>query len=183
MHFHECKILFTAQGLLVEPNYPRFPGLETFKGRVFHSACWDHSVDLKGKRVAVIGSGCTATQIVPAIAPEVEVVKQFIRTPHWVLKPPVIEYSGFDRWKYKNVPLAYRFHRLLVFASTEWDFRLFGPSRYSQGQRDRVREQATQYLYGKVPERYHKLLLPDYQIACKVFFFCSFPLSRKSSRR
>ncbi|PUU78792.1 hypothetical protein B9Z19DRAFT_1126042 [Tuber borchii] len=166
-YFHECKILFTAQGLLVEQNYPKIPGLETFKGHVYHSACWDHSVDLKGKKVAIIGSGWTATQIVPAIAPEVEVVKQFIRTPHWILPPPVIEYSDFDRWMYKNVPLAYRFHRLLVFASMEWNFRLFGLSRYSQGQRDRVREGAIQYLYGKAPEKYHELLLPDYQIACK----------------
>lgn len=181
-YFHECKILFTAQGLLVEPNYPKFPGLETFKGHVYHSSCWDHSVDLKGKRVAVIGNGCSASQIIPTIAPEVEVVKQFIRTPHWILPPPVIEYSDFDRWIYKNVPLAYRFHRLRVFASMEWDFLLFGLSRYSQGQRDRAREGAIQLLRGKAPEKYHKLLLPDYQVACKVFFFLLSPLSKISPK-
>lgn len=112
--------------------------------------------------MAVIGSGCSAAQIIPAIALEVEVVKQFIRTPHWILPPPVIEYSDFDRWMYKNVPLAYRFHRLLVFASIEWNFLLFGLSRYSQGQRDRAREGAIQYLHVKAPEKYHKLLLLDY---------------------
>ncbi|PWW75942.1 putative monooxygenase [Tuber magnatum] len=164
---HECKILFTGQGMLEKPHYPKIPGLETFEGHIFHSACWDHTVDLKSKRVAIIGGGCSAAQIVPAIAPEVEVVKQFIRTPHWVLEWNPIEYTAFNRWIYRNVPLAYRFHRLLVFALLEWDFRLFPLSRFAQGQRDRVREHCVKYLQDKTPERYHKLLLPDHQVACK----------------
>ncbi|CUS12120.1 unnamed protein product [Tuber aestivum] len=166
-YFHECKILFTGQGLLEEPNYPKIPGLETFEGHIFHSARWDHTVDLKGKRVAVIGGGCSATQIVAAIAPEVEVVKQFIRTPHWILNLPVLKYTAFNRWIYRNVPLAYKFHRLLVFALLEWDFRLFPQSRFAQGQRDRAREYAIKCMHEKAPEKYHELLLPDYEVACK----------------
>ncbi|KAG0135060.1 putative monooxygenase [Tuber indicum] len=166
-YFHECKILFTAQGLLSEPNYPKIPGLETFGGHVFHSARWDHSVDIRGKRVAVIGAGCSATQIVPAIAPDVAVVRQFFRTPHWVVQRPELKYTSFNRWMYRNVPLTYRIHRLSIMAASEWDFRIFGSSKYSQRQRDLAREEVVRHLHEKVPERYHELLLPDYQIACK----------------
>ncbi|KAJ5414507.1 flavo-protein [Penicillium cosmopolitanum] len=64
---HECQILFAATGQLVEPKPCDIPGSETFKGCIFHSARWDHNVDLDGKNVIVIGNGCTAAQIVPAI--------------------------------------------------------------------------------------------------------------------
>lgn len=55
---HDCKILFNASGLLVDPNIPQYPGQERFEGVTMHSARWDHSVSLEGKKVAVIGNGC-----------------------------------------------------------------------------------------------------------------------------
>jgi cation diffusion facilitator CzcD-associated flavoprotein CzcO len=56
---HECKILFSATGQLSNPHCPEIPGAEKFQGKIFHSARWDHSVSMDGKRVAVIGNGCT----------------------------------------------------------------------------------------------------------------------------
>lgn len=57
-HYHECQILFAATGQLVEPRPCEIPGASDFAGSIFHSARWDHSVDLKGKNVVVIGNGC-----------------------------------------------------------------------------------------------------------------------------
>ncbi len=78
-------------GPLAEPKIPDIPGLETFKGAKFHSARWDHDHDLKGKRVASIGTGASAIQLVPAIQPDVEQLHVFQRTPPWVVpafEPP-----------------------------------------------------------------------------------------------
>ncbi|RPB01313.1 FAD/NAD(P)-binding domain-containing protein [Choiromyces venosus 120613-1] len=166
-HTHECKILFTAQGLLAEPNIPALPGLENFRGKVFHSAQWNHSTAISGKKVAIIGSGCSATQIIPAIASSVSVVRQFIRNPHWIIPPPVIEYSEFNRWTYRNLPFVYKFHRLLVFAMTEWNFRLFGMSQWSQGEREKVKSEAVGYMKKEAPEKYWQLLRAKDELACK----------------
>ena len=68
---HTADVLITACGQLSAPAVPPLPGLEDFAGPAFHSARWDHDADLAGKRVAVIGTGCSAIQIVPAIQPQV----------------------------------------------------------------------------------------------------------------
>ena len=80
-----ADVLLAAVGALSEPALPSIPGLDTFAGPVFHSARWDHSVDLPGKRVAVIGTGASAIQFVPAIQPLVRTLSLFQRTPPWVL--------------------------------------------------------------------------------------------------
>ena len=72
-------------GPLTEPRIPDFPGLESFEGATFHSARWDHDADLRGKRVASIGTGASAIQYVPAIQPQVEQLHVFQRTPPWVM--------------------------------------------------------------------------------------------------
>lgn len=74
-----------ATGALAEPVVPDLPVLNRFAGRTFHSARWDHNVDLAGKRVAVIGTGASAVQFVPAIQPTVGHMTVFQRTPHWVM--------------------------------------------------------------------------------------------------
>ena len=74
-----------APGLLSEPWSPELPGLDRFEGRAFHTARWDHDDDLTGKRVAMVGSGATAVQAVPAIQPRVDKLHLFQRTPPWVI--------------------------------------------------------------------------------------------------
>ena len=80
-----ARVLVAAPGLLSEPWSPELPGLDRFEGRAFHTARWDHGDDLTGKRVAVIGSGATAVQAVPAIQPRVGKLHLFQRTPPWVI--------------------------------------------------------------------------------------------------
>lgn len=83
-----AQILISATGPWHEPLIPALPGLDRFAGPAFHSSRWDHAVDLAGKRVAVIGTGASAVQFVPAIASKVQRLHVFQRTPHWVLPKP-----------------------------------------------------------------------------------------------
>ena len=79
----EAEVLISAVGQLNRPRYPDIEGFGTFTGPAFHSATWDHGVDLAGKRVAVIGTGASAAQFVPEIAPVVGELHVFQRTPPW----------------------------------------------------------------------------------------------------
>ncbi|QUQ72138.1 flavin-containing monooxygenase [Kutzneria sp. CA-103260] len=83
-----ARAIIAAAGPWHTPNLPDIPGLQDFDGPVFHSSRWDHDVDLTGKRVAVVGSGASAVQFVPAIAPAVRQLHLFQRTPQWVLPKP-----------------------------------------------------------------------------------------------
>ena len=80
---HEADILVTACGQLSVPSVPPLDGLDSFAGPAFHTARWRHDVDLAGKRVAVVGTGCSAIQVVPAIQPLVQSVTVYQRSPGW----------------------------------------------------------------------------------------------------
>ena len=82
------QFLINASGPLSTPVIPAFKGRDTFQGHSFHTNAWDHGYDYKGKRVAIIGSGASAAQVIPAIAPDVAKLDVFQRTPHWVLPRP-----------------------------------------------------------------------------------------------
>ena len=90
----EADVLITACGQLTRPQVPDVPGLGRFKGAMFHSAHWDHGHDMTGRRVAVLGTGASAIQFVPAIAPQVERLTVFQRSAPWVLPKGDREYPG-----------------------------------------------------------------------------------------
>ena len=79
-----ARVVISAIGALHEPSIPHLPGIETFRGTTFHSAAWDHDYDLRGKRIAVIGTGASAIQFVPKIAPDVKQLFVFQRTAPWI---------------------------------------------------------------------------------------------------
>lgn len=85
----EAKVLISAVGALNQPAIPKIPGLENFEGPVFHTARWRHDVDLKGQRVALVGTGASGIQVAPAIAPEVGRLFIMQRSPHWIIKHPL----------------------------------------------------------------------------------------------
>ncbi|KAF1949519.1 monooxygenase [Byssothecium circinans] len=92
-----CHILIHACGYLNKPAFPNIPGIQEFKGNVVHSGCWDKSVELTGKTVALLGSGSSALQILPAIQPAVERVVNFVRSPVWVLPTISGESKSFTK--------------------------------------------------------------------------------------
>lgn len=103
--------LVAATGALADPRMPDLPGLDAFDGPVFHSARWDHSVDLAGKRVAVLGTGASAVQFVPAIQPLVRHLTVFQRTPGWVVPREDRPWSPRARAMFRRVPALHRGYR------------------------------------------------------------------------
>ncbi|MGK3206459.1 flavin-containing monooxygenase [Amycolatopsis sp. MEPSY49] len=107
--------LVAGVGALHLPMIPELPGIEKFEGPAYHSARWRHDVDLKGKKVAVIGTGASAVQFVPKIAPEVEELTLFQRTPPWIMPKADHEMSGRTRALFKAFPPAQRAYRNLLY--------------------------------------------------------------------
>ena len=162
---HECDVLVTACGQLSRPARPRIPGLADFAGTVFHSAQWDHGHDLRGERVAVIGTGASAIQFVPEIVDEVAALTVFQRSAPYVLKKGDRAYGPRTRAVLDRVPGAMRADRARVFATNELrslgfntEPRLMKP--FDLGfRRHLARQVADPGLRAR--------LTPDYPIGCK----------------
>ncbi|MDX3193178.1 NAD(P)/FAD-dependent oxidoreductase [Streptomyces sp. MN03-5084-2B] len=107
--------LVAGVGALHLPMIPGLPGIERFEGPAYHSARWRHDVDLAGKKVAVIGTGASAVQFVPKIAPEVAELTLFQRTPPWIMPKADHEMSGRTRALFKAFPPAQRAYRTLLY--------------------------------------------------------------------
>jgi cation diffusion facilitator CzcD-associated flavoprotein CzcO len=115
-HSITANAVVTATGYLTAPQLPDVPGIETFTGTWFHSAEWDQDVDLSGKRVAVLGVGCTSVQIIDAIADQVCALTVFQRQPHWVVRGAnKVELTESERWFLANVPTFAAWARLHTF--------------------------------------------------------------------
>ena len=115
----EARVLITATGPWHEPVIPSLPGLESFEGPVFHSSRWDHSVDLRGRRVAVVGSGASAVQFVPALQPIVDSLHLFQRTAQWVLPKPDHYVPAAERWLMRTFPGTQQALRTLEYYGME----------------------------------------------------------------
>lgn len=99
-------VVISATGILHHPNIPHFEGVETFKGAVFHSARWDHSVPLDGRRIGVIGTGSTAAQLTAALAPRASRFDLFQRTAQWVMPRANPAYSEAEKAQFRADPAA-----------------------------------------------------------------------------
>ena len=99
-----ADVVIAATGVLHHPNVPDIPGLKDFAGPVFHSARWDHSVPLEGKRVGVIGNGSTGVQIVSAVSKVAGKLTHFLRSPQWIMPCPDLKYSEEDKAAFRDDP-------------------------------------------------------------------------------
>jgi cation diffusion facilitator CzcD-associated flavoprotein CzcO len=111
----DAGALVLGIGPLHRPHVPDLPGRERFTGAVFHSARWDHDVDLTGKRVAVIGTGASAIQFVPRIAPMVDRLWLFQRTAPWVIGKPDRPFSRLERATFRRFPSLMRAYRQSIY--------------------------------------------------------------------
>ncbi|QIS22483.1 flavin-containing monooxygenase [Nocardia terpenica] len=114
-----ADILVSAVGALCEPNLPDIKGINDFRGEIFHSARWDQDADLTGKRVAVIGTGASAIQIVPSIAPAVAHLDVYQRTAPWLLPRVDRPYTLPERLAFKYLPGVQRISRAAIYAVRE----------------------------------------------------------------
>ncbi len=114
-----AKTLISGSGGLSVPKMPDIDGIETFQGEVFHSARWNHDVDLTGKRVAIIGTGASSIQIVPSIQPDVEHLDVYQRTAPYVIPRNEHRYSGVEQLLFKTVPGLQRALRTGIYVARE----------------------------------------------------------------
>src|SRR5688572_9771441 len=116
---HEADVLITATGQLSRPSRPDVSGLDDFRGTLFHSAEWDHGHDLTGRRVAVLGTGASAIQFVPEIAPTTSTLAVFQRSAPYVLPKPDGDYTPGARRAYARVPGLLRLSRARIYLTNE----------------------------------------------------------------
>jgi cation diffusion facilitator CzcD-associated flavoprotein CzcO len=116
---HEADILIAACGQLSVPSVPSIPGLDDFQGPAFHTARWRHDVALEGKRVAVVGTGCSSIQTAPAIQPKVAQLDVYQRSPGWTIPKMDYEYGPLARRAFERAPGLQRLDRALTFGFME----------------------------------------------------------------
>ena len=175
----EANVVVTAVGQLNRPRFPDIEGFGDFAGPAFHSAEWRHDVDLKGKRVAVIGTGASAYQFVPEIAPEVAKLTVFQRTPPWGMPVPHYHDDVPDgmKWALEHVPFFDKWYRFWLFwMTTEGMLPMVKSDPAWNGSPDAVsaanammREMATASLMAQVADRpdLAAKVIPHYPIGGK----------------
>ncbi|WP_243761523.1 NAD(P)/FAD-dependent oxidoreductase [Streptomyces sp. YIM 98790] len=160
-----ADVLVSATGPLSDARIPEVPGLDTFPGRVFHSARWDHDYPLRGKRVAMIGTGASAIQIVPAIEREVTRLSVFQRTPPWVLPRADRRITPAEQWLHSKVPLTRALRRQLLWGIRELQVGAFAKH---PGQLKVIERMAARHLRRTIKDpELRRVLTPDYRIGCK----------------
>jgi cation diffusion facilitator CzcD-associated flavoprotein CzcO len=159
-----ARVLVAAMGGLSAPSVPDIPGFESFEGAAFHTARWNSDHDLRGRRVAVVGTGASAVQVVPRIQPEVERLTVFQRTPSWILPHPGRPVRPRERRLFKLLPPLQRAVRGAVYWARETYVLGFKRLRFSFAPR-RV---ALRHLERQVADpELRRRLTPDYEIGCK----------------
>ncbi|MBA2523132.1 MAG: NAD(P)-binding domain-containing protein, partial [Solirubrobacterales bacterium] len=162
---HEAEVLVSACGQLSRPSVPAIAGMESFGGAMFHSAEWAHDVDLTGKRVAVIGTGASAIQLVPELAELAGDLRVFQRSAPYVVPRMEFSYPAPVRWAFRKVPALRRLHRLFLWSVIEFFGLGFGRSQaplwpLKRGHRKQLAEQ--------VPDgALREALSPKDEIGCK----------------
>ncbi|GAA1526279.1 NAD(P)/FAD-dependent oxidoreductase [Kribbella lupini] len=160
-----AEILLSGMGPLAEPSYPKLDGIDLFEGEVFHSAQWNHELDLSSRKVAVIGTGASAIQFVPAIQPEVEELHLFQRTPPWVMPRPDRKISRLEKAVFRAFPLVQKAVRTGIYWGRESMVLGFAKLPGIMKQAQKVAEK---HLEKQVrdPELRAKLT-PDFTLGCK----------------
>lgn len=162
---YRAQFLVNGSGPLSTPVTPDFPGRESFEGKAFHTNGWDWDYDYKGKRVAIIGSGASAAQVIPAIANDVAELHVFQRTPHWVLPRPDRKFFNFERSLLGN-KFFYKLLRRTIYWKLET--RVIG-FKYSQIMLKLAAQMKAERFIKKAiknPEL-QAAVTPDYTIGCK----------------
>lgn len=160
-----ADLVVSATGPLSDPKIPDIPGLIGFPGKVFHSARWDHDYDLRGKRVAMIGTGASAIQIVPEIQPRVSRLTLFQRTPPWVMPRADRAIGPLERGLHRALPVTAKARRGLLWGIRELQVQAFTkwPSELDVVERLAKRNMARAVKDPALRAR----LTPDYRIGCK----------------
>ncbi len=160
-----ARSLVMGSGGLAEPKLPDIPGVESFRGKTFHSSRWDHDYDLAGKRVAVIGTGASAIQLVPEIAKQAGRLDVYQRTPNWIIPRNDRAYLDAEKTLFRKLPLTRQLHRAAIYWGHE--SRVMGlvlnPKLMTLFQK-----LAEWHIRRQVKDKaLRDIVTPDYTIGCK----------------
>lgn len=162
---HEARFLVSAVGQLHRPAYPKIPGGNRFAGKSFHSAHWDESYDLRGKRVAVIGTGASAVQFVPPVAQQAQRLDLYQRSPGWTLPKVEAPIPAWQRRLMNALPFVEQLDRLRIFLLLEVLAQGMMGNRLVQWV---MRSVAAFQLWRQVRDpAMRQKLTPDFPVGCK----------------
>ncbi|KAI4766975.1 cyclohexanone monooxygenase [Aureobasidium sp. EXF-3400] len=163
----ETSFLVSAVGQLNVPKWPDVPGISDFEGKIIHSARWDWSYDLKDKKIAVVGNGATAVQIIPEIAKVASKVGVYQRTPNWLIPRLDAPIPSYTRALFHYLPPLMWRKRALQMDFRESFYAIIGDT--SSAGADEIRNLNIQMLENAFPddETMREKLLPEYNPGCK----------------
>ena len=168
---HDFDVVVSAVGLFAQAVLPTLVEEEPFGGTVMHTSRWDHSVPLEGRRIAVLGTGSTASQVLPEVAKVAEHVFSVQRSPTWILPKPDRPYSDRERWMFAHVPFAKRFYRTRLWLRSERNISVI------ENGSDKTQEFtaiALKHLEATVADvELRAALTPDHPLGCKRLVFSS----------
>ncbi|KAF6836749.1 monooxygenase [Colletotrichum plurivorum] len=162
-----ASVLVSAVGAISFPRDVKFKGMDKFQGPMFHTAKWDHNVDYKGKRVAVIGNGCSAAQVVPAMAKHAASVKQYARSGQWFHARPNRHYTEADKFIFRWMPLWMRWLRLQIFLDADEETTTYFPTPKGLKARAEKEEESKKYIQSVAPKKYWDYIIPNFPLGCK----------------
>lgn len=161
-----ARILLTATGQLSRAVIPALPGADKLAIPAFHSAQWDHTVQIDGRNVAVIGTGASAHQFVPEIARKAARVTVYQRSPAWIIPRPDRPYAAWEKRLFRRIPLLARLHRLAIYAT--YETRALAFTRIHALMDVAVGMPARRLLRREIADpALRAKLTPDYKIGCK----------------
>jgi cation diffusion facilitator CzcD-associated flavoprotein CzcO len=168
---YSARFIIDTSGVLANPHIPNIKGAETFEGPIFHAGHWDHAVAYEGKRVGVIGSGCSGAQIVPAITDKVSRLTLFMGKAQWILPRSDRHYSALERFV-RTLPGIRHLIRLLVFIFYDIRFLAFrrypGTSTISQLMKSYYRRRLKKHLEKYIKDdKLRQHMMPDYELGCR----------------
>lgn len=166
-----ARFIIDASGVLANPKIPYITGAESFQGAKFHTAQWDHSISYKGKRVGVIGSGCSAAQVVPAIARQVEKLTVFMGTPEWIIPRSDRHYSSLECFL-RTLPGVRHLNRFMIFFSHEIKFIGFRRYPFTSTISKLLKKLYAQKLKKNLEkyiddDKLRQYMMPNYELGCR----------------
>jgi cyclohexanone monooxygenase len=168
---HHFDVVVSAVGLFTRPLLPDLVEQEPFTGTVMHSARWDHSIPMEGKRVAVLGTGSTASQLIPELAKVAETVYSVQRSPTWILPKPDRQYTPRERWVFAHLPFAKKLYRTRLWLRSESNIAVI---EHGSEKTEQFKAVALGLLEKTVDdEDLRRKLTPEHPMGCKRLVFSS----------
>lgn len=170
-HRDSADILIAATGVLHKPRMPTIDGMDTFRGVAFHSARWDHSVPLDGRRIAVIGTGSTGVQIISALAGRAALIEHYVRTPQWIMPVANEPYTDAERQSFRDPDVLHKEMNFEQYNSAVERYTMAILDKHSAGAQEMAAACLHNLEQNVADPVLREKLRPDHAALCKRLIF------------